>query len=66
MNVRSTNAPLAAIEARLAPKVNFGGARPGLQDLPALSAVLATLVGGLVLFGWWLGVDAPSKPAALE
>ena len=58
MHVRSTNAPVAAIRARLAAGVSFRGARPGVRDLPALSAVLSILVGGIVLLGWWLGIDA--------
>lgn len=43
--------------ARLAKGATLREARPGLKDLPALSAALSILVGGIVLVGWWLGID---------
>lgn len=37
--------------------ISFRGTRPGVKDLAPLSAVLSILVGGIVLLGWWLGID---------
>ena len=31
--------------------------RPRLSDLPSLAAVVAIVVGTIVLVGWWLGID---------
>ena len=55
--VRTTNASVAAIRARLAAGAFFRGARPRVTDLPTLSAVFSILIGGIVLVGWWLGID---------
>lgn len=45
------------VRARLAAGVSSHSARPDVTDLPALSGVVSALVGGIVLLGWWLGVD---------
>jgi PAS domain S-box-containing protein len=57
VGVRPTNASVAPIRARLAAGVSSRGARPTVTDLPTLSAFLSILVGGIVLVGWWLGID---------
>ncbi|MBF6606110.1 MAG: EAL domain-containing protein [Chloroflexi bacterium] len=51
------DASAGAVRARLATGVSFGGARPGVRDLAGLSAAASILVGGIVLLGWWLGID---------
>lgn len=45
----------------ISPRLAAGSAivwrRPGIVDLPTISAALAILVGTIVLLGWWLGID---------
>jgi len=49
-----TTSPFDGIRTALAP---VSRAWPGVNELPALGALLAILVGGIVLLGWWLGLD---------
>ncbi len=47
-----------AIRTRIATTVARTGSRPRAEDLPLLAGIVCTAVGGIVLLGWWLGVDA--------
>lgn len=47
-----------AIRTRIATTVARTGSRRRAEDLPLLAGIVCTAVGGTVLLGWWLGVDA--------